>query len=51
MGTYFDPLVNGLVDDVDASLEQFRSAMEAAGIQDILNEMQSQVDALVASNG
>ncbi len=51
MGTYFDPLVNGLVDDVDASLEQFRSAMEAAGIQDILDEMQSQVDALVASNG
>lgn len=49
MGTYFDPLVNGLVDDVDASLEQFRSAMEAAGIQDILDEMQSQVDALVSS--
>ena len=49
MGTYFDPLINGLVDDVDASLEQFRSAMEAAGIQDVLDEMQSQVDALVAA--
>jgi len=50
MDTYFDPLVNGLVDDVDASLEQFRSAMEAAGIRDVLSEMQSQVEAFIAEN-
>ena len=50
MDTYFDPLVNGLVDDVDASLEQFRSAMEAAGIRDVLSEMQSQVETFIAEN-
>ena len=49
MGTYFDPLINGLVDDVDASLEQFRAAMESAGIQAILDEMQSQIDEFVAA--
>lgn len=50
MGTYFDPLINGLVDDVDISLEQFRTAMEAAGIQDVLDELQRQVDAFIAAN-
>lgn len=48
MGQYFDPLVNGLVTDVDASLEQFRSALESAGIQAVLDEMRSQVDAYLA---
>lgn len=48
MGTYFDPLVNGLVQDVDASLEEFRSALDAAGVRDILDEMQKQIDAYVA---
>lgn len=50
MDTYFTPLLNGLVDDVDASLEQFRSAMDAAGIQDVLDELQKQIDAYVAEN-
>ena len=50
MGTYFEPLRNGLVSDVDASLENFRAALEAAGIRDILEEMQKQVDAYVAAN-
>lgn len=49
MGTYFDPLLSGLVSDVDTSLEQFRSAMEAAGIREVLTEMQKQVDEYVAS--
>lgn len=31
-------------------LDAFRSAMEAAGIQDVLQEMQSQVDAFIASS-
>ncbi len=48
MGTYFDPLINGLVDDVDTTLAQFRSALESAGIQDLLTELQRQVDEFVA---
>lgn len=48
MGTYFDPLLSGLVDDVDSTLEQLRSALDAAGVQDVLTEMQKQVDAYVA---
>lgn len=40
--TYFNPLVNGLVDDVDLTLEAFESAMEAAGIRDILAEIDRQ---------
>lgn len=49
LATYYDPLVNGLVDDVDATLEQFRAAMESAGIRDILAEMESQAAAYVAN--
>ena len=49
IGTYGGPLANGLVDDVDASLEQFRSAMEAAGIRTVLEEMNRQKDAYLAS--
>ncbi len=49
MGTYFNPLINGLVDDVDASLEQFRAAMDAAGMQDILAEINKQIEEFVAS--
>jgi putative aldouronate transport system substrate-binding protein len=48
LSTYYDPLVNGLVDDVDASLEQFRAAMESAGIRDIIAELESQAAAYVA---
>lgn len=42
MGTYYDPLLNGLVDDVDASIEALRQAMESAGMQDILDEIERQ---------
>ena len=38
--TYYNPLVNGLVDDVDATIEQFRAALESAGIQDVLDELE-----------
>lgn len=47
--TYFDPLVTGLVDDVDASIEEFRKAMDDAGMQDVLNELQKQVDEYISS--
>lgn len=49
MGMYHTPLLNGLVSDVDATLEQYRAAMKAAGIQDVLDEMQSQVNAFIAA--
>lgn len=49
MGTYFDPLLNGLVSDVDASLEEFKKALDAAGVRDVLDEMQKQVDAYVSA--
>ena len=39
MGTYWYPLLNGMVDDVDATIDQFKSALNAAGMQDILDEM------------
>ena len=48
LATYYDPLINGLVSDVDASLEQFRAAMETAGIRDIIAELESQAAAYVA---
>lgn len=49
MGTYFDPLLNGLVKDVDASLEEFRASLDAAGVRDVLDEMQKQIDEYVAA--
>ena len=47
MGTYYDPLVNGLVNDVDQSIEEFRSALESAGIRDVLAEMESQAQSYI----
>lgn len=42
LSTYYDPLVNGLVDDVMQSLDDFRAAMESAGIRDIIAELEKQ---------
>ena len=49
MGTYFIPLISGLVDDVDASLAEFKKAMDAAGVQDIVDEVNRQVEAYMAA--
>jgi len=49
LGNYYDPLVNGLVSDVDASIAQMKSALESAGIQDILDELEKQASEYVAS--
>lgn len=49
LGTYYSPLVNGLVDDVDASIEQLRTALESAGIRDVIAEMERQAAEYVAS--
>lgn len=49
MGTYYAPLCNGLVDDVDKTLEEFRAAMESAGIRAILEELNAQAEAFVTA--
>lgn len=49
LSTYYDPLVNGLVDDVMQSLDDFRSAMEKAGIRDIIAELEKQAAEYVAA--
>lgn len=45
LGSYYDPLINGLVDDVDASIEELRQALESAGIRDVIAEMEKQAEA------
>lgn len=47
-GTYYGPLMYGLVQDVDKSIADFKAAMESAGMQDIINELQIQIDAYLA---
>lgn len=49
IGTYYDPLYNGLVDDVDATLAEFKEALENAGVREILAELEKQAAAYVAS--
>lgn len=41
---YYTPLISGMVDDVDAAIEQLRSQLEMAGIKDILDEAQRQAN-------
>lgn len=48
LGNYYEPLVNGLVDDVDQSIEELRAALESAGIRDVLAEMESQAENFVS---
>lgn len=49
LGNYYEPLVNGIVDDVDATIAEFKAALETAGIQDILAEMEAQAAEYVAA--
>lgn len=49
LSTYYDPLVNGLVTDVDKTLDEFRTAMESAGIREIIAELEKQAAEYVAS--
>ena len=39
---YYNPLINGLVDDVDATIDAMKTALDSAGIQDIIDEMNRQ---------
>lgn len=49
LGNYYEPLVNGLVDDVDKAIEEMKAALESAGIQDILDEIDRQAAEYVAA--
>ncbi len=48
--TYLGPLTNGLVDDVDATIAEYKNALDAAGMQDVMDELQRQIDEFVAAN-
>lgn len=47
--TYQAPLINGLVDDVDTAIEELRSSLDSAGMQDILDELDRQLKEYIAS--
>lgn len=49
IGTYYDPLVNGVVTDVEASIAEFKAQLENAGIRDIIAELEKQAAEHVAS--
>lgn len=49
LGNYYEPLVNGLVDDVDKTITEMKAALESAGIQDVLEEMDRQAAEYAAS--
>lgn len=51
ISTYYDPLQVGLVDDVDATIEQMKTALEAAGMNDIIEELERQLADYVAAQG
>ena len=42
IGNYYAPLVNGLVDDVDQAIKEMNAALESAGIQNVLDELERQ---------
>jgi len=49
IGSYYDPLINGLVNDVDTSIAELKAALDNAGIQDILAELEAQAAEYVAA--
>jgi len=48
LGNYYEPLINGLVDDVDKSITELSAALESAGIRDIQAELEKQAAEFVA---
>lgn len=48
LGKYYDPLKNGLVDDVDQALEEMKLSLESAGIYEVLDEMNRQASEHIA---
>lgn len=49
MGMYHTSLLNGLVEDVDATIKEYRAALETAGIKDILAELDKQINEYLAT--
>lgn len=47
-GTYYAPLVNGLVEDVDSSIAEWKAALESAGIQTLIDELNTQAEDYLA---
>ena len=50
VATYYGPLTNGLVDDVDATFNEFKEMLDKAGIRDIIAELEKQAAEHVAAN-
>ncbi len=48
LGTYYDPLVNGLVTDVDKTINEMNAALDSAGVQAVLDEINRQAAEYVA---
>jgi putative aldouronate transport system substrate-binding protein len=48
-GSYYTPLITGLAEDVDATLAEWKSALDSAGIQDIADELNVQIEAYLAN--
>ena len=48
-GNYYTPLINGMVSDVDETIEQLRAALDSAGMQDVIAEAQRQVEEYLAN--
>ena len=49
IATYYNPLINGLVDDVDATIDAFRESLKQAGFEQILEELNRQAEEFVQS--
>jgi len=49
ISTYYEPLTNGLVADVDQSFAEMKEALEQAGINDVLAELERQASEYVAA--
>lgn len=48
---YQAAIVRGTTQDLDAAIEEYNNALYAAGLQDIIDEKQAQLDAWLASQG
>ena len=50
LGSYFEPLINGLVDDVEGTIASLKAALDSAGMQDVIEELNKQAKEYIANN-
>lgn len=50
VATYYGPLTNGVVEDVEKSFNEFKEMLDKAGIRDIIAELEKQAAEHVAAN-